>query len=286
MRDIPVMNEPFEPSFEGETTMGLYITRLLILHISYKMEHGLDLRQENSIAKNYIAHMLHNIVDTAIQIHGSLGYTLDTPLAHWYTEARQQRLVDGPDKVHKWTVGRNVVRAYQKFGTTASATGGDLFRPGSGRQPSAQPPARVVMPSVFVIVERCYVSRRLAGKMVVVTGAASGLGRAIVARFVAEGAVVVAGDVVNPDRAVPQGSSPRSVLPVPCDVTDLYATAALIGRCRQEHGRLDVVVNSAGVSQLQPVRLHELDPADWERVISTNLRGPAPMTHPRAAFSC
>jgi acyl-CoA dehydrogenase len=105
----------------------LYITRLMVLHIAYKMENGLDLRQENSIAKNYIAHMLHHVIDTAIQIHGSLGYTLDTPLARWYAEVRQQRLVDGPDEVHRWMIGRNVIKAYQTHGTTASAAGGDLF---------------------------------------------------------------------------------------------------------------------------------------------------------------
>jgi len=105
----------------------LYVTRLMVLHIAYMMETGKDLRQVNSIAKTYIAHALHDIVDTAIQIHGSLGYTHDTPLAGWYTEVRAQRLVDGPDEVHRWMVGRNVVRAFERDGTTAAATGGDLF---------------------------------------------------------------------------------------------------------------------------------------------------------------
>jgi acyl-CoA dehydrogenase len=105
----------------------LYATRLMILHLAYKMEHGLDLRQENSIAKNYIAHMLCQVIDTAIQIHGSLGYTHDLPLASWLNEARGNRLVDGPDEVHRWTVGRNVIRAYERDGTTAAAVGGDLF---------------------------------------------------------------------------------------------------------------------------------------------------------------
>lgn len=105
----------------------LYITRLLVLHIAYKLDKGLDLRQENSIAKNYIAHMIHDVVDTAIQLHGSLGYTLDTPLAEWYNEVRSQRLVDGPDEVHRWTVGRNVIKAFERDGTTAAAAGGDLF---------------------------------------------------------------------------------------------------------------------------------------------------------------
>jgi acyl-CoA dehydrogenase len=111
----------------AECAERIYVTRLMILHLAYKMERGLDLRQENSIAKNYIAHMLHHVIDTAIQIHGSLGYTLDTPLAQWYTEVRAQRLVDGPDEVHRWRVGRTVVTAYERDGTTASATGGDLF---------------------------------------------------------------------------------------------------------------------------------------------------------------
>ena len=79
------------------------------------------------MAKNYIAHMLHDVIDTAMQLHGSLGYTHDLPLASWLSEARANRIVDGPDEVHKWTVGRNVVKAYERFGTTASATGGDLF---------------------------------------------------------------------------------------------------------------------------------------------------------------
>ncbi|MGE5596273.1 MAG: acyl-CoA dehydrogenase family protein [Hyphomicrobiales bacterium] len=105
----------------------LYISRLMLLHIAYKAEKGLDLRQENSIAKVYLANMVHKVVDTAIQLHGSLGYSLDTPLARWYTGIRSQRLVDGPDEVHRWTVGRNLLKAYQQHGTTAPACGGDLL---------------------------------------------------------------------------------------------------------------------------------------------------------------
>ena len=105
----------------------LYLTRLMILHIAWKMEQGLDLRQENSIAKTYIAHMLCDVIDTAIQIHGSLGYTHDLPLVAWLAEARSNRIVDGPDEIHRWTIGRNVVKAFEAHGTTASAAGGDLF---------------------------------------------------------------------------------------------------------------------------------------------------------------
>ena len=88
----------------------LYIGRLMLLHIAYKAEKGLDIRQENSIAKIFHAHMVHKVVDTAIQLHGALGFSQDTPLAKWYTQVRAQRLVDGPDEVHKWPSARTSSR--------------------------------------------------------------------------------------------------------------------------------------------------------------------------------
>jgi acyl-CoA dehydrogenase len=105
----------------------LYKARLMLLHIAYKAEKGMDMRQENSIAKVFLAHMVHQVVDTALQLHGALGYSHDTPLARWYTSIRSQRLVDGPDEVHRWRVGRNVIKAFEEHGTTASACGGDLL---------------------------------------------------------------------------------------------------------------------------------------------------------------
>ncbi len=105
----------------------LYMARLMLLHIAYKAERGMDLRQENGIAKVFLAHMVHKVVDTALQLHGALGYSTDTPLARWYTSIRSQRLVDGPDEVHRWRVGRNVIKAYEADGTTAAACGGELL---------------------------------------------------------------------------------------------------------------------------------------------------------------
>ena len=52
----------------------LYIGRLMLLHIAYKAEKGQDIRQENSIAKIFHAHMVHKVIDTAIQLHGALGF--------------------------------------------------------------------------------------------------------------------------------------------------------------------------------------------------------------------
>jgi len=111
----------------AECASQLYIARLMLLHIAYKAENGMDLRQENGIAKVYLANMVHHVVDTAIQLHGALGYSQDTPLAMWYTHIRSQRLVDGPDEVHRWTTGRNVIKAFKETGTTAGACGGEML---------------------------------------------------------------------------------------------------------------------------------------------------------------
>ena len=111
----------------AECASQIYIARLMLLHIAYKAEHKMDIRQENGIAKVYLANMVHKVVDTAIQLHGALGYSRDTPLAAWYTHIRSQRLVDGPDEVHRWTTGRNVIKAFKATGTTAGACGGDLL---------------------------------------------------------------------------------------------------------------------------------------------------------------
>lgn len=105
----------------------IYKARLMLLHVAYKAENGMDLRQENGIAKVFMANMVHQVVDTALQLHGALGYSHDTPLARWYTGIRSQRLVDGPDEVHRWRTGANVVKAFEQYGTTASACGGELF---------------------------------------------------------------------------------------------------------------------------------------------------------------
>jgi NAD(P)-dependent dehydrogenase (short-subunit alcohol dehydrogenase family) len=96
--------------------------------------------------------------------------------------------------------------------------------------------------------------RGLAGKVAMVTGAASGLGEATAARLQDEGATVVGVDV----------TSAR-----PVDVTDEGAVSQTVDDIVAQHGRLDVVATFAGVSGGGPV--HTLDAAEWARVIAVNL---------------
>ena len=59
------------------------------------------------------AQMLHNVIDRAIQVHGALGITSDTLLAHYYVHERGARIYDGPDEVHITTTARRVLGSYK-----------------------------------------------------------------------------------------------------------------------------------------------------------------------------
>ncbi len=89
--------------------------RLLTLHAAWTMDqlhaagkHYSDARIEIGVIKFWGAKVLYNVIDRAIQIHGSLGYTSDLPLESMYRHARAARIYDGPDEVHKVTVARQV----------------------------------------------------------------------------------------------------------------------------------------------------------------------------------
>ena len=67
---------------------------------------------------------LNRIVDRAIQVHGALGYSLDTPLARMALHARWARFADGADEVHQWSIAERTIAAFKKDGSTRAATGG------------------------------------------------------------------------------------------------------------------------------------------------------------------
>jgi NAD(P)-dependent dehydrogenase (short-subunit alcohol dehydrogenase family) len=110
---------------------------------------------------------------------------------------------------------------------------------------------------------------RFDGRTVVVTGAASGIGRACAARLLGEGATVVGADVVPPDPEPPAPGGRWE--PVVADVRDEDAVASAMDRAVEVGGRLDGVFNAAGVAGGGPV--HLLSSEDWARVIDVNLTG-------------
>jgi len=108
----------------ADSSMELYQSKLMVLHAAYKIDGGEDFRSEVSMAKHFIANALNRIVDRAIQVHGALGYSMDTPLASMAQHARWARFADGADEVHQWRIAQRTIDAYKKEGTTRTATGG------------------------------------------------------------------------------------------------------------------------------------------------------------------
>jgi NAD(P)-dependent dehydrogenase (short-subunit alcohol dehydrogenase family) len=112
---------------------------------------------------------------------------------------------------------------------------------------------------------------RLDGKVVLITGAASGIGRACVARFASEHAQVVGLDLAVPhaDLTLPSGGPAVSF--TQGDVRDEETTARVVTSVVHEHGRLDAIVTAAGVAGGGPA--HMLDRDEWQRVLDVNLTG-------------
>ena len=113
---------------------------------------------------------------------------------------------------------------------------------------------------------------RLENKVTIVTGAGNGLGRAIALRFSKEGAHVIA--VTGSDSAKQTVTEAQGSMEFfRCDVTDEQQVIALIEHCRRKSGRLDILVNNAGIGNRVQARVHETDPAEWDRVMNVNVRG-------------
>lgn len=109
---------------------------------------------------------------------------------------------------------------------------------------------------------------RFNGKVALVTGAASGIGAAIVARLLEEGASVASTDLTAPESAPDSAPMPLSL-----DVTREADWIAAIDAILARHGQIDVLVNNAGISATQPQPIRDTSLEDWRRVNAVNLDG-------------
>ncbi len=97
----------------AESRAEIDAARLLVLHAAWRIDGdgAYAARDDISMIKFVVANTLFRVLDRAIQAHGALGITDDTPLAWWFRHERGARIYDGPDEVHQASVARHILRA-------------------------------------------------------------------------------------------------------------------------------------------------------------------------------
>ena len=112
---------------------------------------------------------------------------------------------------------------------------------------------------------------RLAGKTALVTGGARGIGRAICAAYVAEGAKVAVADLLEDDARATAGDLGPMAMPLRMDVTDRASIAAGVSAVEEAWGGIDILVNNAGIFNMAPI--DEITPEDYRRQFDVNVGG-------------
>ena len=99
----------------AESAAEIQAARLMVLHAAWKIENlGVkEAREEISLIKFYTAGVMQRVIDRALQVHGGLGMTDDTPIASFYRGERASRIYDGTDEVHKVSVARRILREHE-----------------------------------------------------------------------------------------------------------------------------------------------------------------------------
>jgi acyl-CoA dehydrogenase len=113
----PLADKQTIQNWIAESAAEIQACRLMTMQAAQRIDEGDEARVEISAIKFYAARVLNDVIDRAIQVHGGLGMTEDTPLAAMWRMARAGRIYDGPDEVHKMVVARRILRAYRDGGS-------------------------------------------------------------------------------------------------------------------------------------------------------------------------
>jgi acyl-CoA dehydrogenase len=112
----PLAEKQTVQNWIAESAAEIQACRLMTLQAAHRLDEGDEARVEVSLIKFYAARVLCDVVDRAIQVHGGLGLTDDTPLALMWRMARGGRVYDGADEVHKMVVARRILRSFEDGG--------------------------------------------------------------------------------------------------------------------------------------------------------------------------
>jgi acyl-CoA dehydrogenase len=102
-------------NYIADSAAQMQAARLMTLHAAWKIDQvgSSAARTEIAMIKYFGSRVLFDVIDKAIQVHGSLGYSTDLPLELMFRQARSFSIVDGPDEIHRVTVARRVLRGYE-----------------------------------------------------------------------------------------------------------------------------------------------------------------------------
>jgi acyl-CoA dehydrogenase len=112
----PLAEKQTVQNWIADSAADIQACRLLTLDAAHKIDGGDEARVEVSLIKFYAARVLNEVIDRAIQVHGALGLTDETPLGRMYVQARGARIYDGPDEVHRMVVSRRILKAFADEG--------------------------------------------------------------------------------------------------------------------------------------------------------------------------
>jgi acyl-CoA dehydrogenase len=113
----PLAHKQTVQNWIADSVAEIQAARLLTLHAAERIDNSDDPRVEISVIKFFGAKVLHDVIDRAIQVHGALGVSGDTPLEGMYRQARAARIYDGPDEVHRMVVARKVLQEFSQGST-------------------------------------------------------------------------------------------------------------------------------------------------------------------------
>jgi acyl-CoA dehydrogenase len=96
----------------ADSAVEIEALRWLVLSAAWQVDHGVDSRQAQSMAKLYGGVHANQIVDRVLQIHGGMGYTRELPVERWYRELRLLRIYEGTDEIQRRTIARNLLSGH------------------------------------------------------------------------------------------------------------------------------------------------------------------------------
>ena len=112
----PLAEKQTVQNWIADSAAEIQACRLMTLQAAHRLDAGDEARVEVSLIKFFAARVLHDVIDRALQVHGGLGMSDDTPLALMYRMARGARIYDGADEVHRMVVARRILRDFEDGG--------------------------------------------------------------------------------------------------------------------------------------------------------------------------